>query len=295
MKVLLPILALLPALLPLPGQTSTGPTNRPAQVNQQAKGDQKISAPAVTKNQKAPTENQNESKTPTSEREPRHVIVDSLPGAEKDTWDKVYICLTGTLVVIAALTLAAIWYQALQTRKSVDAMERSTGIMMSIEQGRILTYWDQTIHIDFSPDAVRDGHLSHYFNWACGNIGKTEARLNKVWTRFIVIHSLADLPEKPDYSAPNEFVYQGEPLQPNSKKRQTEYFSVPLETAVPFQEMQDRHRKGECVLYAYGYARYTDVWGRPHEARFGVVRSIQYTLSADAWVVAGPSEYNKST
>ena len=247
---------------------------------------------APPQNKETPVSGEREIEKEPSNGKLEHVIVDKFP--DKDEWDKVYIGLTGALVLIGVSTLVGIWYQAVQTRKSVSAMEKSTGILMSIEQGRILTYWDQIIHIDLSPNGVHDGRLSHYFNWYCRNVGKTEARLSNVWARFIVLHTLAELPVKPDYDAPNGLNYNGEPLQPNSTAQQTIYFTVPLETELPFDEMQAKHRKGELFLYAYGYAKYSDVWGRTHEARFGVLRVPQYKLTLDNWVIAGPSEYNES-
>lgn len=76
---------------------------------------------------------------------------------------------------------------------------------------------------------AHDGALSHHFNWAVGNIGETQVEVTKMWGRFIAIKSLGDLPQKPDYSARNEILYQGEPLHPSSaKKPQTEWFCTSL-------------------------------------------------------------------
>lgn len=200
------------------------------------------------------------------------------------------------VVGVALLTLAVLYYQARQMRAATEAMERSTGVMMGIERGRITTYWNQVIHIDFGPAGIHDGRLEHHFNWSCSNIGRTQAELTRIWSRFIVINSLSDLPQKPDYSAGNERPYEGEPLRPNVDKMQTGWFSTPLETTASFDEIQERHRvKRDCVLYAYGYAKYLDVWGIQRETRFGLVRVPQDSLLLDTWVVAGPPEYNKST
>src|SRR5437879_4575774 len=117
--------------------------------------------------------------------------------------------------------------------------------------------------------------------------------LTQIWSRFIVINSLSDLPEKPDYSAASERPYRDDPLRPNGTKQQTPWFSTPLETTSPYEEIQEKHRKRECILYAYGYAKYLDVWGKQHETRFGIVRTIQPRMSLDTWVIAGPPEYNK--
>lgn len=180
--------------------------------------------------------------------------------------------------------------------KTLRAIEKQSGVTMGIERAHIATYWNQVIHIDMSPTGIRgDGHLSHFFNWGCGNFGRTQAQLRCVWSRFIVIKSLADLRQNPDYTAPNERPYDGEPLQPNADKMQTNWFSTPLESDLSFDEIQQRHRvQMNCVLYAYGYVKYFDVWGHQHEGRFGVVRVPQYHLTEDTWVVAGPPAYNRS-
>jgi hypothetical protein len=52
--------------------------------------------------------------------------VESVPKIEKDIWDKVYICLTGVLVVIGGFTLAAILYQAVKTRDATEAIKDQT-------------------------------------------------------------------------------------------------------------------------------------------------------------------------
>jgi hypothetical protein len=202
------------------------------------------------------------------------------------------------VVGIALVTLAVLYKQAKEMERATRAMERSSGVLMDTEQGRIVTYWEKMIHLDASRKGVHDGALSHRFNWAVGNIGKTQAEVTKLWARFVAVKSLGDLPQKPDYSARNEIVYQGEPLQPSStKKPQSEWFSTPLETALSYVEMEAKHRQLGCFLYAYAYVRYVDIWGRPHETRFGIVRDAQPTLNfqLDTWVVAGPPEYNRST
>lgn len=220
------------------------------------------------------------------------VVVEKLP--EKDVWDKFYIILTGLLVVTGIVTLAAVWYQAVQTKNATRAMERSSGITVEIERGRIVIFWGQMIHMDLSPTGVHDGRLEHCFNWSCLNTGRTPAQLTAVWSRFVAVDKLSDLPEKPLYDPAKEKPYDGEPLEPHAKERQTIWFSTPLETALSFEDMQNRSRSGQCFLYAYGYARYKDIWGNPHITRFGLVRFITGSLLEDNWMVGGPPAFNQS-
>ncbi len=200
------------------------------------------------------------------------------------------------LVIVGFITFFAIWYQAVQSARATKAMERSTGVTMDIERGRVVTYWENAIHLDLSPAGVADGTLSHHFNWCLGNTGKTEATLTGTWARFIPISNLSDLPQRPDFSGGKEIPYIGEPLEPRSGKPQTQWFSVSLDTDLSYDEMERKHRARECFLFAYGYTKYFDTFGRSHEYRFGILYESQSALSKyDRWVTAGPSEYNRST
>lgn len=106
------------------------------------------------------------------------------------------------------------------------------------------------------PSATRGtGVLLYYFNWACLNVGRTEARLRTVWSRFIVLPSLADLPQTSDYSAPNMQTYQGEALQPNAEKRQTDWFSARLETDSDFSRAVERDILATGSARLVGYTR----------------------------------------
>jgi hypothetical protein len=144
-KALLLMFVLFPAFMAFPRQASTNPVSRPTQANQQPTGKQKVASPAPVKDATPSEENQNENKTPTREREPRHIVVDGVPKIEKDPWDKVYICLTVALVVIAGLTLRIIWDQATQTRiaaeaarDSAAAASRNTDVLIDIERAWLI-------------------------------------------------------------------------------------------------------------------------------------------------------------
>jgi hypothetical protein len=188
-------------------------------------------------------------------------------------------------------------FVAVYTLKKIErqtvAMERNTGVLMQAERGRIVIYWDQLVHIDLSPSGVHDGKLSHCFNWSCANRGRTPVELTSVLCRFVVVEKLSELPEKPEYGAANERIYDGEPLQPDARERQTVWFCSPLETSLSFDQMQEKHRSGQCFLYAYGYARYRDIWENPHVTRFGVVRVVTHSIMEDDWLPAGPPAYNR--
>jgi hypothetical protein len=184
---------------------------------------------------------------------------------------------------------------ATAAKEAAEVARITAGILVQTERGRIIIYWDQVAHMDLSPTGIHDGRLEHCFNWACGNTGRTPVQLTSTYSRFIVVEKLSDLPETPECPVGDEKPYIGEPLQPKKVGRpQTDWFAVPLETTVSFEEIQTRSRSGGCLLYAYGYARYMDIWDNPHVARFGVVRVITDSLMTDFWKVAGPEAYNRS-
>jgi hypothetical protein len=275
-----------------PRQTPQEPRPITKTIENKTNSNKKVSTPATIQNTEPSTGESKDGKRVASGDEQKHIVVERLP--EKDIWDKSYIILTGLLVLIGAFSFVCIYYQAVQTKKATEAMERSTGITIEVERGRVFIFWDQVAHSDLSPTGIHDGSLAHYFNWACANTGKTEVQLTGLWCRFIAVDKLENLPPKPEYDSSRERTYDGEPLQPGAKQRQTEWFAVPLETDLPFAEMQEKHRSGRCFLYAYGYARYRDVWRNPHITRFGVVRVIKRSIAEDYWTVAGPAEYNRS-
>lgn len=288
----LAVISVFQAAVAPPRQTLQEPHPATKTIQNKADSNKKASTPAANQNTEPSSEESKNGKQVTSGDEQQHIIVERLP--EKDIWDKSYIILTGILVLIGALTLSGIYYQAVQTKNATKAMEKSTGVTIEVERGRVFIFWNQVAHSDRSPGAVHDGKLSYYFNWSCGNPGRTEVRLTGLWCRLIAVDRLENLPPKPVYEPARERIYDGEPLQPGAKGPQTVWFSAPLETDLPYAEMQEKHRSGRCFLYAYGYARYRDVWDNPHIARFGVVRFITSSLMEDNWVVAGPVEYNRS-
>lgn len=192
------------------------------------------------------------------------------------------------LVIVAGLTGIFIAWQARETAHAAKAMEQSTGTQMGVEQGRASIIWDPRIN----RNKVTHEGTQFYFNWYCENWGKTPITLKKIASRFIVVRSLNDVPQKPNYGACTEVRYQGEPLFPTEPGvPDSGWFSNPLETALPLEEITIKINNQSSVLYAYGVVEYTDIWGRPHEMRFGVV--FDPRKPDEPWRVAGPPEYNK--
>lgn len=70
---------------------------------------------------------------------------------------------------------------------------------------------------------------------------------------------------------------------------------APVESKLSYPELEAEHRSGKCLLYAYGFVRYSDVYGREHETRYGhVYKSAPTpTREIDRFYLAGPQAYNR--
>ncbi len=176
--------------------------------------------------------------------------------------------------------------------KSADAATRSVEAVMDVDRALLLILWENFIHIN--PETRHNGVLSHCFNWHFQNAGKSPAFILKVSSRFIAIRSLDDLSPEPVYLAPRELSYESEPLLLG--KDFGPVYS-PLESDLPFDQMEAEHRSKKCLLYAYGFVRYLDTYRRPHETRFGLVYDSAPTLNHeyDRFRLAGPPAYNRYT
>jgi hypothetical protein len=85
--------------------------------------------------------------------------------------------------------------------------------------------------------------------------------------------------------------YESEPLLPDEPFKPGIY--SPIESDLPYKELEAAHRSKECFLYAYGFVTYLDVYGRPQETRFGLVYDSHPTFSdRDRFRIAGPQAYN---
>ena len=284
-------LILIAAVLPINGQEKS---SQPAANKESAEAIKKPSPPSPTAsassvviNQQSASVQGNHAKDDSQSYLKRLLAAENLPNLLL-----VGVGIGGIIITIG--TLKAIQAQTKAVLKSVVAIKRQTHVGTEAQSGRVAIYWDQIEHVDYGSTRIINGPLLHVFNWYCRNSGQTHIEILKTWSRLIAVDSLLDLPEKPDYSAPNERVYIGEPLPPGDETR-TEWFSAILEnTELSFEEMQEKHRKRECVLYAYGYVAYRNVWGRELIYKFGVERAISHSLLEDNWLPSGPHAYNRN-
>jgi hypothetical protein len=187
--------------------------------------------------------------------------------------------LTGTTLVYALVNIF-MWI----------AIKAQSTAMMDANCALILILWDNMVHID--PD-VPNGELHHCFQWTFKNGGETPAFIQQVHSRFIVVDKLSDLPLTPVYLKAKEMSYNSEPLMPDEKFKPEIY--TPIESELPFEELDTALRNKKRFLYAYGFVTYLDVYGRPQETRFGIAyeSSARPSLESDRFRIEGPKAYNR--
>jgi hypothetical protein len=108
-----------------------------------------------------------------------------------------------------------------------------------------------------------------------------------------ILESLGDLLPKPKYGKPVPF--QSDPLIPGKTMETMVY--APMEDSRDYQTIENEFRINGKVLFAYGFVRYEDIFGRMHDTRFGVRSEAWKTFNPteDHFVIAGPRAYNKYT
>ncbi len=207
---------------------------------------------------------------------------------------RAYLWATILGLIGGLIGLYALIRQTMATHTAANAAKASADAFMAKEQAWLLIWYDKFAHVDYQDRKPGDYEMRHNFNWHCQNIGSTPAFITESWARLIEIRSLDDLPSKPDYSMAKPIRYQGDPLRPEGK---TDWFTAPVEsseTIKTYEAIEKRHRSKASFLYAYGFARYRDVFRRPLMVKFGVVYDSQPKMNFDRdyWRVAGPDSYN---
>jgi hypothetical protein len=132
--ILAALLTAMQAAPPMPGKAGNPPSRGSDNVAKQTKGSKdNASSVAVHEEPKSATP-YDKTHTEAAEYEKNHVVADVRTLPEKDTWDKVYICLTFALVVIATVTLFGIWYQAVKTKDAAEAARDSVRLQEAAMQ-----------------------------------------------------------------------------------------------------------------------------------------------------------------
>jgi hypothetical protein len=184
------------------------------------------------------------------------------------------VCVTAIYTLFSGFTLFAVFRQ----NRSIQNTERAV----------LVPSWDNLVHLN--PEAA-PGKLAHCFQWNFQNCRKTPGFIRELQGTLILLESMADLPRRPKYD--KRISFQSDPLIPG-KMMETMIYS-PLDDSREYQAIEVEFRKNGKILFAYGFVRYEDIFGRMHETRFGLryAASEAFRPSEDHFVVAGPKAYNQ--
>ncbi len=248
------------------------PPNRSQQQPAPSKQESAQQTPA----QSVVTESQNQNRTAEKKDGPASQPQQGSP--KPPWWDVTWS--TWALVGVGFFgTWAAVW--------TLVTIQGQTKALMDADHALILILWENLIHVN--PE--NPGVLSHCFRWHFKNSGKSPTFIQKISSRFIVIKSLEDLPRKPVYLPPREVSYEMEPLLPD---KTFGALYAPVESNLPYEQLEADVIGKKCLLFAYGFVQYLDIYRRRHETRFGIL----YDRSPgrlDHWRLAGPPAYNRYT
>ncbi len=245
------LLAVMQAPPPIPRKTANNPTPSRQNVKKHPSGNNAPAAnPQPSLQPVSPQPDQNTSQKIPAENAQQTVRVIELPPVSvgKDRLDKIYICLTGVLVIVGILgvraaykTLKAIEEQTKETANSVKAIDRQAGIMerqTSKLEDSVAAARDNTsalINIErawlvaeVSPPCnfsqnIGNGVLvqGFGFKWAVKNCGNTPGFITKIGARFHTAKSLSELPTNPKIDEPGiqlaETYAVGIPLAPGAR------------------------------------------------------------------------------
>jgi hypothetical protein len=250
------------------GQRTTDHQNpKPYEVEQTVVQNQNLVKPSAKPVNDADTPRQGNIET-------RNEQAESAPTWKDPEWLVVYVTVAYTL--ISGFTLVVIYRQ----NRSIQNTERAV----------LIPTWDNLIHLN--PEAP-NGTVSHCFQWNFQNCGKTPGFIRELQGNLILLNSLNDLSRKPRYD--KRIAFQGDPVIPG-KSLEIGFYS-PMKDARPYQTIEDDFRKNAKILFAYGFVRYQDIFGRTHETRFGLRYQARESFdpTMDHFTVDGPKAYNRYT
>jgi hypothetical protein len=130
-----------------------------------------------------------------------------------------------------------------------------------------------------------------YFEWDIINYGKTPAFVYETATHFLRFDTIAGIPEQPKYKP---FVLATQKTVLPTKEHSGDGVAI----VGDYEEIKAKHAAWECVLYAYGYVKYRDIFRRTHETRYGFIFESTSTLGVggeNSFYAGGPERYNQYT
>jgi hypothetical protein len=295
------LLMLFQAVPPVPRKAIGNPGGSTNDINKDGKTNNAVSPSKAVENPVPAVSTQDKGNNAAREEELRHIVVDHLPG--KDSWDKVYICLTAALVIIGGFTLIAIWIQAKETAKSAQAAADS---VMAIQKQTLILERQAKASEDAAQASRKtaesiikierawiDVYLKRVgpaeYQMEVTNCGRAVAQIKE----YSLIPKLSAPEEK--ISAPYNFehsttVYCSKLLEPRDEL----WIAAKLNLAEHLgkEDFATVWSNNRGLAY-YGIMRYNDTAGEPHETEFcyyfNASQGSRYLERVQA------AEYNKHT
>lgn len=235
------------------------------------------------------------------------VKVGELPqlSINKDWMDRGLWVFNGLLVIVGLLQWHILRKQQAQLREHSEhfehlsaagadnakaARDTATGIMES-ERPWIIISPEPTepiLYVEQPGDNLRNVFVA-----AAKNAGRTPARL-KQFSALYELREDRNFPQEPSFATPDAS-FDGVTLVPNDSISIIAFLRPnPTLTASQRQAIEN----GTQFLYAYGFVKYEDVYGRTHESRFGYEYYVPQGGTPQAlrgFSRGGPMAYNMST
>lgn len=243
------------------------------------------------------------------------LLVVTNPAHMPESWswhDKISWGAGLLLLVVAAITLWWFILQTIATRKAADAARLNAQAVIDAERAWIKV----TPHVgtlEFFPlrekdapipdDLVEVLPIGHQFPAKLVNMGKTPARIDATAIRYVRTSThpsrweetpdYGELSEREQYAFPDEIMTLTGQLSPVGTLTKS--------------QIEDIENERE-YLFAFGIVKYRDVFGNPHETRFGYVYETQarHLIMKDKEIhtvrtgeahfkLGGPPKYNGHT
>jgi hypothetical protein len=204
------------------------------------------------------------------------------------------LILNAALAAVAVATLYVIWLQTKATQLSAEAARTNADALITAERAWLLiapTEWNPKMETLGSAAQTQ----FQKFPVAVKNVGKTPAHISAFAMRYLVLNSLSELQDEPDYPSPT--LYSGRLLVPQDSYAET----VCLEgwEQSKLGELSQLLSFQKKLLYAYGFIKYKDDFGKDHETRVGYAFEYFHVNMALRPSFkkrqAGPPLYNRAT
>jgi len=177
--------------------------------------------------------------------------------------------------IIALGTLRAIRSQTKELRTAAEAARISAESLKDAERAWLIG--------EISP--IAENQAGQFVQVVCGvkNCGKTVARVLEKGENFTLQSQASDIPRTPMYQGGTAKWENGALIAPLT------YLYRTLHTTGG--EGWDMIRRGQQVLFVFGFVRYLDIFGREHETRY----LFHFDPATNGFFVSDHPEYNKAT